>query len=277
MGLSALNSCTSCGRAIQAASELQEDKRHGQLQSVRGVGGQQSEAAAVAETLPDIPEWPASEKLKYEKEALDFYISSHPLAQHEAVIRLFSTHNVLELRELNAGQEVVVGGMLTSVRYGNTKNARNGNSRYARFKLEDFTGTTECVMWPDDFARFKDLVVEDQICFAAASMERSREEPGLVVQRLMTVDQVQQERTTGVVINLALGRHVREDVERVASILQRSQGYCPVFVSVVDAANKRMMLKASEEYKVNPKTLARAELETLLGAGSVYYSRQGKV
>ena len=32
--------------------------------------------------LLDVPEWPDAEKLKFEKEALDFYISSHPLAQH---------------------------------------------------------------------------------------------------------------------------------------------------------------------------------------------------
>ncbi|HYV35467.1 MAG TPA: DNA polymerase III subunit alpha, partial [Gemmataceae bacterium] len=262
-------------RAVQAAGEVQDDKRHGQLNLFAEFAEQVAEQGGNAEALPDIPEWPASEKLKYEKEALDFYMSSHPLAQHDNIIRLFSTHTVQLLRELNAGQEIVVGGMLGSVRFGNTKNARNGNSRYARFKLEDFSGTVECVMWPDDFARYKDLVQEDQICFAAASVERSREEPGLVVQRLMTMDQVQQERTTGVVINLALGRHVRQHVEAVARVLQRSQGTCPVFVNVVDAANKRMLLKASEEYRVNPKTLARAELETLLGPGSVFFSRQG--
>ena len=262
-------------RAIQAAGEMQEDKRHGQLNLFGELTAPASGTGALAESLPDVPEWPASEKLKYEKEALDFYISSHPLAQHESVIHLFSTHTVLQLRELGAGQEVVVGGMLTGVRFGNTKNARNGNSRYARFKLEDFSGSTECVIWPEDFARFKDLVVEDQICFAAASVERSREEPGLVVQRLMTMSQAQQERTTGVVINLMLGKHARQDVEAVVRILQRSQGQCPVFVSVHDAANKRMLLKAGEQFKVNPKTLAKAELETLLGPGSVFLSRQG--
>jgi hypothetical protein len=48
-----------------------------------------------------------------------------------------------------------------------------------------------------------------------------------------------------------------------------------VFVNVVDGSNKRMLLKASEAFRVNPKSLARAELETLLGPGSVFFSRQG--
>src|SRR5262249_31997594 len=150
---------------------------------------------------------PASEKLKYEKEALDFYVSSHPLAQHEEVLRRFSTHAVSQLVELSAGQEVVMGGMLTQVRFQTTKKARNGNSRYARFKLEDYTGAAECVMWPDDFIRFKDLVQEDRICFIVASVERTREEPGLVVTRVLTVEQAQRERTTGLALALRLGEH----------------------------------------------------------------------
>src|SRR5439155_5419784 len=232
---------------IQAAGEMQEDKRHGQLNLFGELGASAADAPP-PDALPDVPEWASTEKLKYEKEALDFYISSHPLAQHEQDIRLFSTHNVGQLRDLNAGQEVVLGAMLTGVRFGNTKNARNGNSRYARFKVEDFTGTAECVMWPDDFVRHKDDVKDDHIRFVVASVERSREEPGLVVQRLLTVEDIQKERTTGVVINLQLERHGQTDIEAIRRIVERAQGYCPVFLCVHDAAGKRMLLKAGEEF-----------------------------
>ena len=248
------------GRAIQAAGESQEDKRHGRLNLFEELAGPAAEAAGLTEALPDIPEWPATEKLKNEKEALDFYFSSHPLAQHDERIRLFATHQIVQIRELSAGQEVWIGGMLTGVRLANTKNARNGNSRYARFKLEDFTGAVECVIWPDDFARSKDLIADDAILFAVASVERTRDEPGLVVQRFLTLEQVEQERTTGVVLNLALDRHTRQDLEAAARILQRAQGSCPVFVHIADAAGKTMMMKASEAFRVNPRTIARAEL-----------------
>ena len=56
----------------------------------------------------------------------------------------------------------------------NTKKARNGNSRYARFKLEDFTGAAECVMWPDDYVKYKDLVEEDKIVFIQATSSKRR-------------------------------------------------------------------------------------------------------
>ena len=46
-------------------------------------GDEPGDDVAAVEALPDVPPWPETEKLKYEKEALDFYFSSHPLAQYE--------------------------------------------------------------------------------------------------------------------------------------------------------------------------------------------------
>src|SRR5205823_9487478 len=88
-------------KAIQSAGELQQDRRRGQMSffDVLATGGDGNGARPV-EDLPDVEEWPDSEKLKYEKEALDFYFSSHPLAQHEAELRRFATHNVGQLAKL---------------------------------------------------------------------------------------------------------------------------------------------------------------------------------
>ena len=80
------------------------------------------------------------------------------------MLKRFTSHASANLRDCDPNQEVFMGGMLTVVRLMNTKNARNGNSRYARFKLEDFSGSVECVMWPDVFAKYKELVEEDRIC-----------------------------------------------------------------------------------------------------------------
>src|SRR5262249_27957787 len=73
-------------RALQAAAERRHDPRQGQRNLFDAAA---APAAEAAEALPDVPEWPDSEKLKHEKEALDFYFSSHPLAQHEDDIRRF--------------------------------------------------------------------------------------------------------------------------------------------------------------------------------------------
>ena len=46
-------------------------------------------------------------------------------------------------------------------------------------------------------------------------------------------------------------------------------------MQVVDGNGKRLLLRASEELKINPTTINKADLETILGPGRVEFSRQG--
>ena len=44
------------------------------------------------QALPDIPELSDAEKLAFEKKALGFYMSSHPLSNHAALLQALATH-----------------------------------------------------------------------------------------------------------------------------------------------------------------------------------------
>ncbi len=262
-------------RALGAAGQMQEDRRHGQGSLFEVVESSGPETMAAVEGLRNLKEWGPSEKLKYEKEALDFYISSHPLAQHGSALERFASHALDQIKHLAANQEVFCGGMLTQVRYMDTKKARNGNTRYVRCKLEDLNGSVECVMWPDDYLRYKEIIEEDRIVFAAGTVEKTREEPGLILQRILTVEQGQRERTTGLVLLLNLQLHKPEQIDALAKVLERSRGTLPVFLHLQDVAGKWLKLKAGEQFRVNPATLVKADLETILGPGRVEYARHG--
>jgi DNA polymerase-3 subunit alpha len=257
-------------RALQAAVERQQDRRQGQkgLFESSDTAGEE----ATAEALPDIPEWSDSEKLKNEKEALDFYFSSHPLTEHHKTIEQFASHTVSQLAELVPNQEVVLGGILTQIRYMNTKKARNGNSRYVRCKLEDFTGAAECVLWPDDYLRCKDEVCEDRVCFVKATVERTREEPGLVISRILNIEQAERELTRALHLLLNLGVNTPTDIDAISRVLRRVPGPCPVYLTVRDGAGKKTMLKLDEGYRINPATFPVGEMETILGPGRVRFS-----
>ncbi|MSQ93516.1 MAG: DNA polymerase III subunit alpha [Gemmataceae bacterium] len=264
--------------ALQAATQSQDDRKHGQMNLFESFDGGNGESQKSAnEGLRNVPEWPPLEKLKYEKESLDFYISSHPLGQYEEPLRRFSSHAAATLKACEPNQEVFLGGMLTVVRLMNTKKARNGNSRYARFKLEDFSGAAECVMWPEDYAKYKDLVEEDKICFVTAVVERKTDEPTLQVTRIVSMEAGQLERTTGLVLLMDLTDNDQEDVRKMEAIrvvLQRARGNLPVFLHIRDGSGKWLRMKTSDELKINPTTVSKADLETILGAGRVEFSRQ---
>jgi DNA polymerase-3 subunit alpha len=258
-------------KALQAAGELQQDRRCGQRNFLDVFENGSAEPGPAASTLPDIPEWPDTEKLKNEKEALDFYFSSHPLAQHEQELCRLASHTVEQLAQLGANQEVILGGILTQVRFQNTKKARNGNSRYVRCKLEDFTGAVECVMWPDDFLRHKEDFQEDRVCLVKGTVERTREEPGLVLTRVLSIPQAKQELTKWLKLSLDLDAHGSTAVEQLARALQRSPGPCPVYLDICDGSGRHCRLKVGESYRINPSATLTGELEMLLGSGAVQF------
>ena len=216
-----------------------------------------------------MPEWPDAEKLKYEKEVLDFYFSSHPLAQREKELRRFASHTADQLKQLPADQEVTLGGMMVEVQYKNTKKARNGNSRYLICKVEDLTGAVKCVMWPDDLVRCKDEVREDAVCFVRGVVDRTRNEPELILSRILSVEQAQRELARGLYLLLKLGVHGPQHVDALAPILAQARGGCPVILTIRDRSGKDVVLRLGRDYAVNPAAYPHDELEALLGEGCV--------
>jgi DNA polymerase-3 subunit alpha len=254
-------------RAIQSATDRQNDKRLGQ----RNLFDADGPAAAVEtrESLPDVPPWSETEKLKYEKEVLDFYLSSHPLAQNEKTLRRFASHTAEDMKQAAADQEVTLGGMFTQIALKNTQKARNGNSRYLLARIEDMTGSAKCVMWPDDFARFKEEIRDDLPYIIKGTVDRKREEPTLVINRILSLEQAQRELARGLYVLLRLGRNGPEDIDRLAPVLRLSPGPCPVYLTIKDGADKFCVLKLGREFAINPNAFPQEELEAILGPNSV--------
>ncbi len=260
--------------ALQSAAQRHDDRRVGQRNLFEAfaaedhAGNGKTNGAAEAPVLTVEP-WQETEKLRYEKEVLDFYFSSHPLAQHEDELRRYGTHRVADLAGLPADQEVTLAGMLTQVQFRNTKKARNGNSRYLLCRLEDFSGAARCVMWPDDLARLKAEVKDDDICIVRGTIDRSREEVNVVLTRILSLEQAKGQLARELHLLLRLGRQQPDDVSRLAEILRQTPGPCQVVLTVKDAADKRCVLKLGRAFAVNPATFARQELEELLGRDAV--------
>jgi DNA polymerase-3 subunit alpha len=75
--------------------------------------------------LPDVDELPETELLKFEKELLGFYITSHPLTEHQSSLENFSTSSTKDALGLGEGVEVTIGGMISRVKKVLTKNGRS--------------------------------------------------------------------------------------------------------------------------------------------------------
>jgi DNA polymerase-3 subunit alpha len=269
-------------KAYQAADERAADRRRGQKSflDMFETGGDEDDGPAAngAEYgLPDVPEWPETEKLKFEKEALDFYMSSHPLAQHDEQLRRFRTYECAEMAKARSNTDGRVGGMIVELAVRTANKGRNAGRKYATFRVEDFTGTVRCILWSDEYARFQELVTPDAVHLfeGVLNWTEGRAEPDFQVKKILTLDEARREFTKSMLLKLPYTEDEGSlrKLDAVAVVLRRCRGACPVYLSVRDANGKQVQLKLNEEFRINPAAVKVEELEMLLGPGAVLFSR----
>jgi DNA polymerase-3 subunit alpha len=264
-------------KAYNAADERAAEKRRGQGSLFDEMDGGGGDDGATNHGLPDVPEWPETERLKFEKEALDFYISSHPLAQHDEQLRRFRTHDAGDLAKGKDGTKAQVGGMITNLDVRTANKGRNIGRKYAMFRVEDFTGSVRCIMWSDEYSQFKEVVSSDFVGLFEGELKwgDGRAEPDFNIKKVITLAEARSEFTKSVVLKVPYteDEDVLRKLDAVGPILKRSRGCCEVYISVRDPNGKHARLKLNSEFFVNPAALKLEELEMVLGPGAVIFSR----
>jgi DNA polymerase III subunit alpha len=227
-------------RAVQSAMTKHRDKARGQKSLFGGDDDEvDSGGKPVQISLPDVPNWTQAQNLAFEKEAFGFYLTSHPLTQHSRRLQRFAANKNSELAEMEDGAQVLVGGMISSIKMANAKKAsRNGHTKYANFDFEDSTGVVRCIAWPDDYSRFEEQIRLENVVLIAGKVDRRSREPNLIVNRILTLDQADKEFTAQVAIKFERGLHTHEHVNRVRQVLSRFPGNTNVVLVVDSFAEK---------------------------------------
>ena len=138
---------------------------------------------------PNIPERPAKEKLKMEKEVAGMYFSGNLLDSYSEHISALSPQKISEIIE-NADiadrQYVKLAGMITAVSLKTTKR----NDRMAFITLEDKYGEIECLFFARQLERFANIVAEDNAIFVEGNISiREDEPPTVIVNKAMLLNE----------------------------------------------------------------------------------------
>lgn len=186
--------CEALDAAVKAGQRAASDRASGQL-NMFGMPVSDGEGDAAAEEqkeqvpLPSTTPWTTAELLGYEKEVMGFYVSSHPLDEHLGSIDRFGTVTVADIGSLPADTRVVLGGMLTRVRPTLVKNGRSAGQKMAMITLEDKRGKIDGVLFSDAYALHYMHLELDEVVFLCGKVDRRREEPSIVVDRVVPVKQ----------------------------------------------------------------------------------------
>jgi DNA polymerase-3 subunit alpha len=257
-------------RAMQSGAAAAADRRSGQL-GLFGDDEDQSDQAGTAD-LPELPEWDRRTKLAKEKEVLGFYLSSHPLAEHAEKLAAYCSHTTSEAAALNTRSEVLLGGLLSSIRYAHTKNSRPGSpSRYATFDLEDTAGTIRCILWPDQLVHYSHLVEPDKIVVARGTVDKrpGSDEANLIVSELISLGDLDARYTRAVAIRICEQDHGQGKLEQLHEILRGYPGNCELQLSICLSDGSRVCCTC-DNLRVAVNDELRTRVDQLLGPGNFH-------
>ncbi len=198
--------CDALDAATKAGQRTAADRAAGQL-GMFGMGLQAESEERSDEgsdspsepQLPSVDPWSKKQTLDFEKEVMGLYVSSHPLEDHAATLERFSTCTIADVRGLPADQPITLGGMLSRVRPTFVKNGRSAGSKMAMITLEDTSGSKlDGVCFADTYATCFNELELDRVVFLVGKVDRRREEPSIVVDQVIPVEQAATKLTRSV-------------------------------------------------------------------------------
>lgn len=257
-------------RAMQSGTAAAADRRSGQ-KSLFGDDDDEPSSDESTAALPDLPEMDRRELLNAEKEVLGFYLTSHPLQEHDRQLAGFRTHQTNQLTDCKEREAVAVGGMVSSIKYSHVKRVRDPGSptRYVMFDLEDMVGSVRCILWPTDFVSHGHFVKPDAILVARGVVDkRGGDEANLIINELIPLDSLDARYTTGIRLHINQ-RELKPDV--LDTIYQIVRGYpgtrrLELNLKTMDGSVTQLM---SHKVQVDVNSEMRSRLSELLGNSAV--------
>jgi DNA polymerase-3 subunit alpha len=262
--------------ALHEAGLKQEERETGQGSLFGGPDASAGAARAVAPVLPNIGQMSDSERLTKEKEILGFYISGHPLEPFRMECELFATHSVSELGSWT-DQSVSLGVVVTAIKRQISK--RSG-AEFARLTVEDFSGSSEVLVFPEAWTMLGDRVKTDIPVLLTGSYSRRDqgvENPTFIVESLTPFIEKRLNGSVAVAIQLTSGDNLTPDVMRDVRTVVDSHATAhtsspPLEVQWTDGSGTRARLR-SRSLRIAASQAALSDLRALLGAERVHLVR----
>jgi DNA polymerase-3 subunit alpha len=252
--------------AMRAGADVQRDRRNGQ-KSLFGAAAATT-GPPVEPSLPVVAPWPSAQRLEYERETLGFYLTGHPLDEHRELLREFDTHTAAQIEGAEDGDPVLIGGLVREFDTRITQSGRSAGKRMARFVLEDLTGSVACTVFGETYEREARPQADGECVFVRGNVSRRGSRPSITVTDALPFQRMRSRFTDIVYLLVQDDRADDAVLKRLLALLQRYQGRTTVIVEIQEG-DEVTAVQASSSLKVQVSDALVAELERLLGPGSV--------
>lgn len=276
--VAALDDAVAAGQRFQEERDSAQVSLFGDLSSTGGT-------SKTSRKFPTQDEWPDKEKLGYEKEALGFLITGHPLDRYANDIKRFASAEITRLIDLPENSEVRVCGIVTSLKEITTKKG----DRMGFVTIEDLTGQIEITVFSDMYVQFNHLLKSDDPLLITGKLEKGEKGCKLLVMKpqegngrkfpnqssvngdIRLLSEAQEQQTTRISLSLRLPELSSEQLSPIRQLLENHPGNLPVQLLLEIPNRSRTVIKLPEHLKVAASDELRLAVERCVGYNAAIF------
>ncbi len=254
--------------AMQESSLKQQEKEMGQVSLFGSPVDETDGGAQAPRALPNVGPMAESERLAKEKEILGFYISGHPLEPYRMECELFASHTVSQLGTWTP-EPMSMGVVITAIKRQTSK--RSG-AEFARLTVEDFSGSSEVLVFPESWGLLADRVRADVPVLMKggySKRDQDADSPTYIVESVTPFAELRLNGQVSISIELTLGESITpEAITDVRAVIDAHatshSGAPPLELRWSDGNGTRAHLK-SRSIRLAATQAALTDLRALLG------------
>ncbi|MBD3168437.1 MAG: DNA polymerase III subunit alpha [candidate division Zixibacteria bacterium] len=263
---------TALDSAIMRGQKIQDDKKKGQFGLFSVDMPESDTSPELEDDLSPVPPFNGSEVASLERQYLGVWVTKNPLSEYEKELRGLCSHSIQELELVKDNTPVVVGGLITSIKYNTDKKDR----RIAFINLQDMQSTIEVLIFADCYEQYgRHIKPDNAIIVSGRTSTREEESVKLVSDRIFPISEAGAELAKEITINVNFGNNGEELLNQLVGFLREKPGNCPVRLLVNTAKGKGEIELQRTRVAGDRKWISQAK--EFLGNDNVYYSRPEKM
>ncbi|MBU1626380.1 DNA polymerase III subunit alpha, partial [bacterium] len=257
-------------KAMEYGQQKQKDLASGQL-NLFGKLTSEKTFDKSHEIYPNLEEWRDEIKLNYEKEALGFYISGHPLDHYKKLLQSLTKVNSETILDLPDRRKVRIGGSIGTIRKIFTKN----KDIMAFVKIEDFHGSLEVIVRPDVLKNYSLYLTEDLPVMLEGVIDKQENSVKLIAEEIFPLAEAKKKLLREVYIDLKLENTSEDLLRELKRICAQNKGKCRAllrFTNGKGAGNDNTyVVKMGSELSIDTSENFEKAVERLVGKDAISY------
>jgi len=214
--------------------------------------------------IPEAEEWTALERLNKERSLVGIYLSAHPLDEYYVILQNVCNLKLAQMDDLTpfAGQSVRLGGIVTEIRSGTSKNGKP----YGIATIEDFSGTGEIILYGDNWVKWGNYLCVDRSVLISGTVEKHRFRDGEYELRIGHIDwlaDASDKVIEQITVTVNIDALSKDDVEMLSAYARENNGNTALRLVFVDATNPHNKLRMkSRKYCIKVTRQFLNDIET---------------